>query len=78
MSRIGHTMASLADYDTGASLGLVDCTRELVIESRKAEPTGAVPAYRDGDEGPWSYCPPSRVEDMRRQQIEVRTVYVED
>lgn len=78
MSHANNRLARLANYDTGDSLGVVECTQELINESREAAPTGAVPAYRDGDEGPWTYCQPSMVDQMRRQQIEVITVYVED
>lgn len=73
-----NRLAPLAIYDTGRSLGVVECTQELIDASRDAGPEGAVPAYQDGDEGPWTYCQPSRVADARRGGLKVVTVYVED
>lgn len=64
------------DYDTGRRLeGKVSAN--LLYESNRAEPTGAVPAYRD-EHGIWHFVRPSEVNHYRRNLREdVRTVYVD-
>lgn len=64
------------DYDSGDTLD-GDVSDELRDESAAADPTGAVPAYRD-DAGTWQYVAPSQVEHARRNLCQdVRTVWVE-
>lgn len=68
-------MAIVMEYATGQRLDGT-ASPELVRESVNAEPTGAVPAWRD-DNDEWQYCPPSGVDLQRRRGFDVRTVYVE-
>ena len=71
-----YTTDTVMDYETSNPLeGL--CSEELEEASRLAEPTGAVPAYRDST-GVWRYVPPSEVENFKRNlNKEVVTVFVE-
>jgi hypothetical protein len=68
-------MTAVMSYETAETLE-GGASEELVRESEAAEPTGAVPAYRDTD-GVWQYVAPSQVEHYRRNLREtVVTVYV--
>ena len=63
------------DYETAEVLA-GRASAELIEQSEHAEPTGAVPAYRDGN-GVWQYVAPSDVEHFRRNLgTETQTVYV--
>lgn len=68
-------MTKAFDYDTAERLdGTVGA--DLVDASEAAEPTGAVPAYRDAD-GCWRYVQPSLADAYRTRGEDVITVYVQ-
>lgn len=70
------TTYRVMDYDTGSSLRGAP-SAELVERSAEADPTGAVPAYRD-EAGVWQYVQPSMVEQYERtQRLDIITVYIE-
>lgn len=65
------------DYETGRAMA-GRASDELVAASAEAEPTGAVPAYRD-ERGEWQYVQPSMVDQMTcTQGASIVTVYVEE
>lgn len=66
--------AKVVSYDDARRLD--GTASDNLIEASAAEPTGAVPAYRDAD-GVWQYVPPSQVEFMGQRGEDVITVYVE-
>ena len=68
-------MSIVRNYDTGSTLPGT-ASETLARESAAAEPTGAVPAYRDAA-GVWQYVAPSDIERHVRHLGEtVLTVYV--
>lgn len=67
---------TIRNYDTSAALN-GQASAELIAESERAEPTGAVPAHRD-ESGTWQYVQPSDVTRMERLGHTVVTVYAEN
>lgn len=74
---VDPSSAVVRDYDTSDALP-GGPTVELVRESRRASPTGAVLAWREGEGCPWTYVAAHRADALRATGTAVRTVYVEE
>jgi len=69
-------MPTVYNYDISEILD-GEPSEDLIAASQDAEPTGAVPAFRDED-GIWQYVEPSRRDFYERHlHHEIITVYVE-